>query len=75
MKRTGQFWVSPKQNQWKVKSPSNLKASKIFENKKEAVDFGIKLAKNTHSELIVQKKDGTIHIKNSYGKDPKEIKG
>ncbi|MFC6179991.1 DUF2188 domain-containing protein [Lactiplantibacillus daowaiensis] len=63
-------WVSPHGDGWAVKGAGNSKATKVFTKKSDAVDFGKQVAKNQHSELIGQKKNGQINLKNSYGNDP-----
>ena len=64
-------WVSPTSNgKWKVHGEKSSKATKVFDNKSQAVEFGKGIAKNQQSELIVQKKDGKIQSKDSYGNDP-----
>ena len=64
-------WVSPTSNgKWKVHGAKSSKATKVFDNKSQAVEFGKGIAKNQQSELIVQKKDGKIQSKDSYGNDP-----
>lgn len=64
-------WVTPHdEGQWAVKGEGNSKATKVFDNKADALEFGREIAKNQHSELISQKKNGQINLKNSYGKDP-----
>ena len=64
-------WVSPtSEGKWKVHGEGNSKATKVFENKSQAVAFGKGIAKNQQSELITQKKDGKIQSKDSYGNDP-----
>lgn len=70
-----QIFVSPMGNNWKVKNPDNKKASAICDTKEEAKTIATEIAKNQGLELIIQKKDGTIGEKNSFGNDPKEIKG
>lgn len=63
-------WVSPSNGQWKVQGAGNSKATKIFDNKSDAIAFGKSIAKNQHSELIIQKSNGQIQSKDSYGNDP-----
>ena len=64
-------WVSPTSNgKWKVHGEKSSKATKVFDNKSQAVEFGKGIAKNQQSELIVQKKDGKIQSKDRYGNDP-----
>lgn len=68
-------FVSPHGDQWAVKGSGNSKATKLFDKKQDALDFGKQIAKNQHSELIGQKKNGQINLKNSYGKDPNPPRG
>lgn len=50
-------WISPtSKGQWKVQGQGNSKATKLFDNKSDAIAFGKSIAKNQQSELIVQKK-------------------
>ena len=63
-------WVSPSNGQWKVQGAGNLKATKLFNNKSDAIAFGKSIAKNQRSELIIQKSNGRIQSKDSYGNDP-----
>lgn len=46
-----------------------------FALQRDAVAFGRKLAIESYSEHIIQDTKGRIRTKNSYGRDPKEIKG
>ncbi|QER67560.1 DUF2188 domain-containing protein [Paucilactobacillus nenjiangensis] len=63
-------WVVPHGDKWAVQGEGNSKATKLFDNKTDALNFGRETAKNQHSELIAQKKNGKINYKNSYGNDP-----
>jgi hypothetical protein len=67
--------VSPNKGDWKVKNPDNKRASGIYDTKAEALKEATKLAKTNKAELIVQNLDGTIGLKNSFGNDPRKIKG
>ncbi len=71
-----QTWVSPNDgNGWKVHHPENERASRVFDTKQDAVDWGRQHSKNEHTEFIVQKGDGEIQFKDSHGNDPRNIKG
>lgn len=63
-------WVSPRGDKWAVKGENNSKATKIFDKKSDAINFATQAAKNQHSELISQKKNGQVNLKNSFGNDP-----
>jgi hypothetical protein len=63
--------VVPNENGgWSVKKGGAQRASKRFDTKKEAVDYGRKLSKESHSEFIIHRKDGTIQNADSHGGDP-----
>jgi len=55
---------------WVVKKGGAERASKHFENKKSAVDYGRSVSRNQKTEFVVHRKDGTIQRKASHGKDP-----
>lgn len=69
------IFVSPYNGDWRVKDVDNQKASGIFDTKAEAVERAIEIARNKEAELFVQNMDGKIGWKNSYGNDPRDIKG
>jgi len=70
-----QIFVSPDGEDWKVKVVGNQKASAICDTKAEAVERAKEIAQNQRLELLVQKLDGTIGWRNSYGNDPRKSKG
>lgn len=60
---------------WDIKANGAKKVYKHFSNKKTAVSEAIMVSKNQKAELSVHNKDGKIAYKNSYGNDPRNIKG
>ncbi|ADZ07461.1 hypothetical protein LAC30SC_06685 [Lactobacillus amylovorus] len=70
-----QTWVSPRGSKWAVKQAGNSRASKIFNNKADALEYGRNQAIKHGSELIGQKRNGQINLKNSYGHDSFPPKG
>ncbi|MDT2466917.1 DUF2188 domain-containing protein, partial [Enterococcus avium] len=48
----------------------NSKDTKTFDKKSDAVEYGKNISKNQQSEFIVQKKNGQIQSKDSFGNDP-----
>ena len=58
-----------------VKGEGNEKYTKIVSTQKEAIAVAREIAKNQQSELVIHKKNGTIRDKDSYGNDPRNIKG
>ncbi len=70
-----QVFVSPKGSQWKVQSVGARKAAGLFDKKADALLKGTQVAKNQKAELIIQKQNGKIQEKNSFGNDPYPPKG
>lgn len=67
--------VVPYGDDWAVKGENNGKYTKILPTQKEAIEVARKIAINQESELIVHGKNGQIRLKDSFGNDPKIIKG
>ncbi|MGL4652844.1 DUF2188 domain-containing protein [Cetobacterium sp.] len=67
--------VIPRNDAWAIKGAGNSKVTKVFSTQKEAMSYGRAIAINQNSELIIHGKDGKIREKNSYGNDPRDIKG
>lgn len=70
-----QIFVSPLGGDWKVKTVGKDKAAGIFDDKTNAVQRAREIAINNGLELIVQNRNGQIDWRNSYGNDPRNIKG
>jgi hypothetical protein len=66
--------VVPAKDGWAVKVDGAERATKHFRNKEDAIAWARETAKQTVSEVVVHKRDGTIGSKNSYGSDPKPPK-
>ncbi|MCF8350513.1 MAG: DUF2188 domain-containing protein [Bacteroidales bacterium] len=60
---------------WAVKGAGNRKATKVAQTRKEMISKGRKIAKYQKSEVIIHGKNGQIREKDSYGNDPRKIKG
>ena len=54
---------------WAVKGSINIKATKIVSTQKEAINIARQIARNQHSEMRVQNKQGQFKVCNSYGID------
>lgn len=59
-------YVTPRKNGWAVKSEHAERASKVLDNKQEAVKYATGIAKKHHSQLIIKGEDGRIQEKRSY---------
>lgn len=69
--------VEPRsRGKWAVKKTSNSRASSTHRKKSAAVRKAKRLAKrNKPSEVIIQKSNGRIQDKHSYGSDPRRYPG
>ena len=63
-------WVSPRGENWGVHGEGNSRDTKLFPTQKEAIDYAREIAIRNKSELIIQRPDGRIRSKDSYGNDP-----
>lgn len=70
-----QHVVPSKSGGWNVKGARNSKATKHFDTKQSAIDYGRQTSRNQKSELVVHNKDGRIAQKDSHGHDPHPPKG
>ena len=68
-------WTGPHEDGWANRREGSGKASKVFGTKAEAQEAGRATAKRERVEHFIQKKDGKIGEKNSYGNDPHPPKG
>ncbi|MHB1348171.1 MAG: DUF2188 domain-containing protein [Candidatus Humimicrobiaceae bacterium] len=76
MKRSKIYLNPTEDSKWEIKKQDNVKATKIFGNKNNALEFGRNLAKDQKpSQLIIKKQDGRIQTEHTYGKDPYPPKG
>ncbi|MEP2025436.1 MAG: DUF2188 domain-containing protein [Reichenbachiella sp.] len=75
MSKKNYYVVTRPQGGWAVKKEGSAKASAVTGTQYEAIQVGKNLAKKNHSELTIQGKDHKFREKNSYGNDPKNIKG
>ena len=62
-------------DEWANRREGSSRVSKKFATKREAVEAGRKTAMRDKTEHIIQKMDGTIGKRNSYGNDPYPPKG
>ena len=67
--------VVPNGKNWAVKTENSLRATKIVETQSEAIEIAKEIAKNQKAELFIHRRNGQIRERNSYGNDPRNIKG
>ncbi len=62
-------------NVWKNKIEGNLIEHSAYERKLTAILVGTNMARSRKVEHIIKNKDGTISERNSYGVDPRNVRG
>ncbi len=67
--------VVPHGKAWAVIGEGNEKKTKIVPTQIEAINIAREIAKNQQSELVIHNREGKIRDKDSFGNDPKNIKG
>lgn len=67
--------VVPHGKQWAVKGAGNENYTRIVDTQKQAIDIAREIARNQQSELIIHKPNGVIRDTDSFGNDPRNIKG
>ncbi len=60
---------------WNVKRGGAERASKHFDTKSDAVDWGRDVSRNQNTELRIHNKNGQISQSDSHGNDPSPPKG
>ena len=66
MQKKSNHVVPSKSEGWSVKKSGSTRASKNFDTKNEAIQYGRQLSRNEHTELYIHKKNGMIQERNSY---------
>lgn len=69
------YHIVPHGNKWAIKKEGNKSYSKIAKTQKELIPVARRMAKNSKSELLIHGRNGKIRQKNSYGNDPRNVKG
>ena len=72
MKKRKVFYVgSADHGGWNIKKEGAQRATKNFDKKADAIDFGRQMAKKGGlGQLKIQKRDGTSQTEHTNGKDP-----
>ena len=64
-------WVSPRGNgKWAVHGEGNSRDTAVYGTQREAIERARQIAISKGGEVIVQRPDGRIRSKDSYGNDP-----
>lgn len=70
------YWTHPRSDgKWGSKKEGASRDSRVFETQKDAWDYSRSQAKEGQGEAYLQNKQGQIRERNTYGHDPRDIKG
>lgn len=67
--------VTPKGDKWQNKKGGASRATSIHDTQREAIDAARSQARRNKEELVIHNRKGQIREKDSYGPDPRNIKG
>uniref|UniRef100_A0A7V6A3B0 DUF2188 domain-containing protein n=1 Tax=Desulfobacca acetoxidans TaxID=60893 RepID=A0A7V6A3B0_9BACT len=70
MSKKSHHVVPAPQGGWNVKKSGDIKASKHFERKQDAIERARDVSRKQRTDLVIHKKDGTIASKTSHSRDP-----
>jgi hypothetical protein len=71
---TANIHVVPVGNEWAVEAVGGGDRTMFF-NQEEAIKAGTERAKRDKVELLIHGRDGQIRERNSFGHDPRDVKG
>lgn len=71
----GDVHVVPSEQGWRVEIAADGRAKSVHRTQAEAREAARDIARRNKRELFVHGRDGQIRERNTYGKDPRRIKG
>ncbi len=75
MPNSKNYWTTKRNSGWAVKKEGSGRASSTHSTQAEAWKEARRLARGTEGEAFLQGQDGKIRARNTYGHDPRRIKG
>ena len=75
LKNNKKVFVVKHGDDWASKTANSKRVTKVFGTQQAAIEAGRRHAINNSAELTIQNKHGQFREKNSYGNDPKNVKG
>jgi len=67
--------VIPSQGGWAVKKTGSTRASRTFDTRDKAIEYGRNLSQSEKSELFIHQQNGMILERSSYASEPKSSNG
>lgn len=68
-------WVVPRGDKWAQRGEGNERVTRTFDTQREAAGAARDTARRERSEVIIQRENGQIRERDSYGNDPFPPKG
>jgi len=76
MANPNNHWASPDgKGGWKHQREGSERASRVYDTQAEAAEAARKAAQRDGGEMFIQRPDGRIRERNTYGHDPYPPKG
>jgi hypothetical protein len=75
MPNKGDVHVVSSDKGWRVEIEGSARPRSTHGTQAEAAKAARKIARKNSSELLIHGRDGKIRERNTYGKDPRQIKG
>ena len=76
MTRKPQVSVEPRPDgRWAVQTDGTQRAYRVKDGKAEATSIARQVARNKATELVIKNESGRIVAEDSYGSDPRSVKG
>jgi hypothetical protein len=67
--------VVPSGDQWKVERAGTETGAATYDTQEEAIAAGTELAQQAQVEILIHGRDGQIRARNSFGHDPRNVRG
>lgn len=67
--------VVPVENGWAIESEGGAGGRQLYVSQEDAIAAGTEKARQQQVELLIHGRDGQIRMRNSFGNDPRDMKG
>ncbi|PLP98292.1 DUF2188 domain-containing protein [Cupriavidus pauculus] len=67
--------VVPAPDGWAVEEARGAEGRKLYATQEDAVEVATEMARQNKAELFIHGRDGQIRARNSFGHDPRSIRG
>jgi len=67
--------VVPAPDGWAVEEAKSPAGRKLYATQEDAIEVATEMARQNQAELFIHGRDGQIRARNSFGHDPRSIRG